>query len=213
MSLAPLDRPRPRRGVLAILLLTLYCLAAFWLGALLRFIDDIIALPTPDDARVTDAIVVLTGGAERIETGLRLLQAGKAKHLFITGVHKGVSGEMLAQLRVQYPPQLFACCVTLGQAAEDTVGNAAETAVWVQKEGHRTLRLVTAAYHLPRSLVEFRRFMPKIEFAPHPVYTENVRLSDWWRRPGTARLLAGEFNKYVVSLVRARLVANRRWAR
>jgi uncharacterized SAM-binding protein YcdF (DUF218 family) len=209
MSLAPLDRPAPRRGVLSILLLTVYCVAMFWLGAMLRYVDDVVAQPTPDDGRVTDAIVVLTGGAERIETGLRLLQAEKAKHLFISGVARGVSGEMLADLRTQYRQQ-FACCVTLGMAAEDTVGNAAETAVWVQKEGHKTLRLVTAAYHLPRGMVEFRRFMPKIELVPHPVYTEHVRLSDWWRRPGTARLLAGEFNKYAVSLVRARLLANRR---
>jgi uncharacterized SAM-binding protein YcdF (DUF218 family) len=210
VSLAPLDRPAPRRGVLSILLLTLYCVAAFWLGAMLRYVDDVVALPTPDDARVTDAIVVLTGGAERVETGVRLLQAGKAKQLLISGVQRGVSGELLAQLRAEYPPQLFACCIALGTAAEDTVGNAAEAAVWAQKEGHKSLRVVTAAYHLPRGMVEFRRFMPKIDLVPHPVYTEHVRLSDWWRRPGTARLLAGEFNKYAVSLVRARLLASRR---
>jgi uncharacterized SAM-binding protein YcdF (DUF218 family) len=209
MSLEPIDRPAPRRGVLALLVLLLYCLLAFWLGGLLRYIDDIVALPTPNDSRVTNAIVVLTGGAERIDAGLKLLQAGKAKRLFITGVHPGTSADML-QLRTQYPAQLFACCVALGSAAEDTVGNAAETAVWAQKEGVKSLRLVTAAYHLPRSMVEFRRFMPQVELVAHPVYTEHVRLGDWWRRPGTARLLAGEFNKYVVSLVRLRLLASRR---
>jgi uncharacterized SAM-binding protein YcdF (DUF218 family) len=210
MSLAPLDRPLPRRGIIGPIMLTLYCVLMFWLGGFLRFVEDLRNLETPREARATDAIVVLTGGAERIDVGLNLLQAGRAKRMLITGVHKGTSADMLQQLRGQYPPQLFACCVSLGTAAEDTVGNAAETAVWAQKEGHKSLRLVTAAYHLPRSLVEFRRFMPAVEVVAHPVYTEHVRLADWWRNPGTARLLAGEFNKYMVSLGRARLVANRK---
>ena len=210
MSLAPLDRPAPRRGILGSLLILVYCLALFWLGGFLRFVEDLQGLETPHEERMTDAIVVLTGGAERIDAGLKLLQAGQAKRMLITGVNKGTSADMLQQLRGQYPAQLFACCVSLGTAAEDTVGNAAEAAVWAQKEGYKSLRLVTGAYHLPRSLVEFRRFMPAIELVAHPVYTEHVRLADWWRNPGTARLLAGEFNKYMVSLVRARLLANRK---
>lgn len=210
MSLAAFDRPAPRRSLLASVLLLAYCLLMFWLGGLLHFVEDLQSLETPPEARATDAIVVLTGGAERIDAGLKLLQAGRARRMLITGVNKGTNADMLQQLRGQYPPQLFACCVALGTAAEDTVGNAAETAVWAQKEAHKSLRLVTGAYHLPRSLVEFRRFMPAVEILAHPVYTEHVRLGDWWRNPGTARLLAGEFNKYLVSLVRARLVANRK---
>ena len=35
----------------------------------------------------TDAIVVLTGGAERVETGFRLLADGLAPRLFVSGVH------------------------------------------------------------------------------------------------------------------------------
>jgi uncharacterized SAM-binding protein YcdF (DUF218 family) len=180
----------------------------FWLGGLIRFVDEVAALAPPPEGRVTDGIVVLTGGAERIDAGLKLLAAGRAKRLLVTGVHKGTSAEMLP-LRAQYPPALFACCVTLGTAAADTVGNAAETAAWARKEGFKSLRLVTAAYHLPRSEVEFLRFMPEIELVPHAVFTDNVKLAEWWWRPGTARLLGGEFDKYVVSLVRARLVGQR----
>jgi uncharacterized SAM-binding protein YcdF (DUF218 family) len=180
----------------------------FWLGGFLHFVDDVTALTPPPPDRATDGIVVLTGGAERIEAGLKLLAAGKAKRLLVTGVHKGTSAEMLP-LREKYPPALFACCVTLGTAAADTVGNAAEAGAWARKEGFKSLRLVTAAYHLPRSAVEFRRFMPDIELVPHAVFTDNVRLTEWYLHPGTARLLAGEFDKYVVSLVRARLVGER----
>src|SRR5262249_56603218 len=51
----------------------------FWLGGFLHFVDDVVALkPAPED-RATDGIVALTGGAERIEAGLKLLAAGEAK--------------------------------------------------------------------------------------------------------------------------------------
>lgn len=210
MSLDAPDRPGPRWGVLSLLFILLYCLAALWLGGFLRYVETLGALAGRTDERATDAIVVPTGGAERIDAGLRLLQGAKAKKLFITGVHKGTSAEMLQQLRGQYPPQLFACCVELGTAAEDTAGNAAETAAWARKEGHTSLRLVTAAYHLPRSLVEFHRFMPGVELVGQPVFTDSVRLDEWWRHPGTARLLAGEFNKYLASLLRSRLLDRRK---
>jgi len=205
MSLDAADRPAPRWGAARLLAKLALAALAFWLGGFLQYLDSVQRLIRDVPDRPTDAIVVLTGGAERIDVGLKLLGAGKAKRLFITGVHKGTSAEMLS-LRAQHPAQLFACCVVLGTAAEDTMGNAAETAAWAQKEGYKSLRLVTAAYHLPRSLVEFRRFMPGIDLVAHPVVTENVPLGEWWHRPSTARLLAGEFDKYVISLVRARLV-------
>lgn len=210
MTLTPLDRPAPRFGIVSFLAMLLYGLAALWLGGFLHYVAGVRDLGRQASERRTDAIVVLTGGSERIDAGLRLLQAERARKLFITGVNKGTNAEMLQQLRGQYPPQLFACCVELGTAAEDTVGNAAETAIWVRKEGYRSLRLVTAAYHLHRAMIEFRRFMPATELLPHPVFTEAVRLESWWQHPGTARLLAGEFNKYIVSLLRARLLDRRR---
>ena len=39
------------------------------------------------DGGAADAIVVLTGGAERVETGFRLLEEGLAPRLFVSGVH------------------------------------------------------------------------------------------------------------------------------
>ena len=47
-------------------------------------------LPRPADDRPTDAIVVLTGGANRIERGLDLLQRGRAKRLLVSGVDRTV---------------------------------------------------------------------------------------------------------------------------
>ncbi len=157
-----------------------------------------------DDPRAqTDAIVVLTGGAGRLDTGLDLLARGRARKLFISGVYRGVDVAAILRLSRQAPEEIE-CCIELGHSAADTAGNARETARWMAAEGFRTLRLVTANYHLPRSIAEFRRVMPDVELIAHPVFLEAIHIDAWWRWPGTASLLAGEFTKYLISVMRPR---------
>ena len=72
----------------------------------------------------------------------------------------------------------------------------------MQAEGLHSLRLVTADYHMPRSLLEFRSAMPKIEIIANPVFPDRVRRESWWRSPGTASLLINEYDKYLVALLR-----------
>ena len=90
--------------------------------------------------------------------------------------------------------------MTLGHDAIDTRGNARETAAWVRARGVRRVHLVTANYHMARSLLEFRRAMPEVTIVAHPVIADRVRLDDWWWRPGTASLLASEYTKYLAAL-------------
>jgi len=174
-----------------------------WCGGLVWFVTTLPRDVTDASSR-TDGIVVLTGGSERIDEGLKLLADGRSKTLLLSGVHRGTSRQALAKLTRQ-KPALFKCCVELGREANDTVGNAHETAAWAVRNSMESLRLVTSAYHMPRSLVEFRSAMADVRLIAHPVFTNSVKLDGWWRWPGTAMLLAGEFNKYFVSLSRARL--------
>jgi uncharacterized SAM-binding protein YcdF (DUF218 family) len=174
----------------------------FWLGGMIWFASTL-PQKVQDTGSHTDAIVVLTGGSERINAGLDLLARGRARMLLVSGVHHQTNQHVLAELS-QRTPDLFACCVELGKQALDTVGNALETADWVKRKGVRTLRLVTSAYHMPRSLVEFRRVLPHVRIVAHPVFSQSVKIREWWRWPGTTTFLAGEFNKYAVSLFRDR---------
>jgi uncharacterized SAM-binding protein YcdF (DUF218 family) len=177
------------------LIVSLGLAAAIWLAGLELFVTHIGALGEPSPA-ATDAIVVLTGGSERVATGLELLRAGKGKKLFISGVHPGLSLErMLGPQPVA--KELRECCIVLGHAAESTSGNAEETLTWMVLENYHSLRLVTANYHMPRSLLLFHAVMPDIEIIPHPVAPDNVKLDEWWLRPGTASLLVTEYDKYL----------------
>ena len=182
--------------------------ALSWLGGLVWFADS---MPSEivDPSSPTDAIVVLTGGSQRFDAGIELLAAGKAQKLFVSGVHQGVEITDLLHLAHRAPDGAtqdgLACCIVLGHAADSTAGNAAETASWMRREGYRSLRLVTAGYHMRRSLFEFARAMPEVQIIAHPVFPEQVKLADWWAWPGTATLIVGEYDKYLAARLRAAL--------
>lgn len=113
-----------------------------------------IALPQPLDAGVhTDALVVPTGGAGRIDRGIALLRAHAADRMLVTGVAPGVRSADLAR-EYQVPMAVFRCCVDLGREAVDTRSNAIETAQWVREHHYRSVRLVTSDWHLPRAKME-----------------------------------------------------------
>lgn len=183
-----------RRRVIAVLSAAV---VTAWLAGLFLFAEAIPKEAQPSRQK-TDAIVVLTGGSLRLEAGLELLTERLAGKLFVSGVHHGVDVQQLID-RSRRSPEIIDCCIVLGYSADHTAGNARETADWMAKEGYRSLRLVTASYHMPRSLAEFRHAMPAIEIIPHPVFPENVKLDGWWRWPGTAILIVGEYNKYLIA--------------
>jgi uncharacterized SAM-binding protein YcdF (DUF218 family) len=171
-----------------------------WIGGFAWFVASSLWL-RPDTEGRTDAIVVLTGGKLRLETGIELLAAGKASKLFISGVNQQVDRQEL--LRGFGPlPQTVTCCIVLGHAADNTFGNAKETSTWMHEEGYRSLRLVTSWYHMRRSLLEFRRAMPDIAILPHPVFAHNLETERWWGWHGALVLLGEEYDKFLATWVR-----------
>jgi uncharacterized SAM-binding protein YcdF (DUF218 family) len=134
-----------RRAVSAILLFYVLGYAMF-----------AVALPRPADERPTDAIVVLTGGAKRIERGLDLMARNKAKRMLVSGVARTVRQEELAA-QYRADDSLFQCCVDLGRMAVDTRSNAEEVARWMDKHKFKSMRLVTTDWHMPRARFELSR--------------------------------------------------------
>ncbi len=192
-------RRRPRR-LRRLLALALVVFAIAWLFGFYRF-NQLIPEPGQASSRVTDAIVVLTGGAGRVREGLKLLDDGFAGKLFISGVHGGVDAQALLRVARQAPGNLE-CCIVIDHAAHSTRSNARETAKWVQKEGYKSLRLVTANYHMPRSLLEFRNTLPAdIEIEPHPVFPEGFHANDWLPWRGSGRLVISEYHKFVAAML------------
>lgn len=174
--------------------------ALLWLSGFMMFI---LGLPShvEDVTTHTDAVVVLTGGKERLNAGIVLLDSGMADRLFVSGVHKGVDiSDILRADHLDVPKEL-AARIELGHRADDTVGNAEETLQWVRINQVRSLRLVTAGYHMRRSLWEFRQVMPDLDIVPHPVFPEHGHIGP----AAYTMLLASEYSKYAVAVIRNRL--------
>jgi uncharacterized SAM-binding protein YcdF (DUF218 family) len=212
------DATQRRRGWGSRLMHVVLGLLTLWLIGLLGFIA---VIPGPD-AKIdadspTDAIVVLTGGGDRLAEGFRLLDRGLAKRLLVSGVASGVTLEQLigrlGDQRDTVPSaEELACCVTLGYEAESTVGNADESAEWLRRNDAKSVRLVTANYHMLRSLLEFRRKLPGLTVVPNPVFPGEVRDPHWFVKPRTLLLLVNEYHKYLVALGRSLPEEIQRWS-
>lgn len=126
----------------------------------LGFVGFMLTLPGPLEGTTTDAIVVPTGGAGRIDRGLALLRDHQAKRMLVTGVGAGVQPRDLAR-EYRTSPALFACCIDLGREAVDTRSNAEETTRWAEQHGYRTIRLVTSDWHVARATMELRAAAPR----------------------------------------------------
>jgi len=166
--------------------------AGFWSFAVTVRRD---AEPPPQ----ADAIVALTGGSlERLSTGVRLLEEEKGERLLISGVNRIVTDEELLEGALNVDPQLAQCCVDLGRSAEDTLGNASETAAWARRHNYRRLILVTDDYHMPRSQAELSLAMPEAEIYPYPVRTRWTDPALWRSDLGAASRIGAEYVKYLV---------------
>ena len=179
-----------------IALTALFLAAILWLIGFNRFQRD--ARRAAIDPPAADGIVVLTGGAGRIEVALRLLADGKASRLLVSGVSGRDLPEILHGRNVAPSaiPLVPDDRITLGRDATDTVGNAAETASWARRLGLRSLIVVTAGYHMPRALGEITRELPGIMLHPVAVQSPALRGTD---RIGSLRLLATEYDKYLAA--------------
>lgn len=164
------------------------------------FANSVMRVPEVQDAEA-DGIVVLTGGQTRIAEAARLLESGRAQRLLISGVNQKTGRPSLLKIS-GLDQKMFDCCVDLGYAALNTIGNADETRRWAEAMGYDRLIVVTASYHMPRSLAELAREMPNIELVPHPVAPEGMRQKVWWLDVSATRLLASEYIKFLPAALR-----------
>jgi uncharacterized SAM-binding protein YcdF (DUF218 family) len=175
--------------------------AVLFAGGFGWFANHVSHLATPADPEKADAIIVLTGGTSRLDAAMDLLETGKGKRLLISGVHPSATRRQL-QIATGGDKQLFSCCVDIDHAALDTIGNAEESAKWVDSHAYGTVILVTNNYHMPRSLLEMGRLLRKARLEPYPVVNTNLDNGGWLTKPEALRVLFTEYNKYLLALAR-----------
>ena len=181
---------------------TLLILVMVWSLGLLAFTGRVRQSTPAPEPPVADAVVALTGASNiRLEAATKLLEAGKGRRLLISGVNREATRDDVQGVTKTVKP-IYDCCVDLGFAAADTIGNARETAEWAKAKGYHSLIVVTADYHMPRALLELRATMPDTELYPYPVATESLDAHRWWRGGSSARRMIVEYCKYLAILGR-----------
>lgn len=156
--------------------------------------------PAPEPP-ISDGVVALTGASTlRLEAATRLLEDGKGQRLLISGVNREATRAEIQTVTKAVKP-VYDCCVDLGFSAANTVGNARETAEWARSKGYTSLIVVTADYHMPRSMLELHAAMPDVALHPYPVKTD-LNAHRWWKTGVSARRMIVEYCKYLAILGR-----------
>ena len=135
-----------------------------------------------DEETKADAVIVLTGGENRISKGLELLNNHYAEKMFISGVSHNIKKNDLLK-------------------ATNTVENALEIKDWIIKNNINSFYMVTSNYHLPRSIEELEGLNLDVNIIPYPVYSHRI-VPQWWKSWASFKFIAAEYNKYLYVCVR-----------
>ncbi|MDO9417451.1 YdcF family protein [Pararhizobium sp.] len=188
------------RKTLRFLFIVVLIACIFAVAGFLQFADRVATLKPPVNPQA-DAIVVLTGGSQRIDQAVELLRSGAGKKLLISGVHPATTGNQIRR-NTQSSAKLFECCVDIGHDAIDTIGNANETARWIHENGYSRVLVVTNNYHMPRSLSELRRIDPETEFIAYPVVNSDLQSKNWLNDRMVLRVMVTEYVKTTFAWLR-----------
>ncbi|HYI43290.1 MAG TPA: YdcF family protein [Sphingomicrobium sp.] len=173
-------------GSIVILRILSFAVLLYALG----FMLFAVTLGKPADGTRTDAAVVLTGGAGRLEHGLEVLRKRRAARLLVSGTDPSVTKFDLAA-RVPRSAAVMRCCVDLDSTSVDTRSNAEETGRWLDQHRYRSFRLITSDWHMRRARYEFERVLgDRYELIPDAIRTQP-----------SFGVLFGEYNKYLLRRV------------
>lgn len=183
---------------LAILLVTLM----IWAAGLMAFVARVQRSTPAIEPTPADGIVALTGSSDaRIEAATTLLEEGLGQRLLVSGVNPRVRRTQVRAL-TGAQQAIYDCCIDLGFSAENTLGNARETADWARTKSYRRLILVTADFHMPRAMLELHSSMPEAIVQPYPIARAPLDAQRWWMTTLGARRMTVEYCKYLAILLR-----------
>ena len=143
-------------------------------------------LPTSDQLKKADAIIVVSGGDTRGRTlhGVQLYEQGWAPELIFSGAARDPSSasNAKAMLAIAASQGVPASRISLDESSRDTKENAQGTK---QIAGsYKTIILVTSDYHQRRVNSEFRKqYGPTTTFINSPAKDKNWGRKSWFLSP------------------------------
>ena len=157
-----------------------------------------------DAPRTADAAVVLAGDPdyERTNTGARLLLSGQVRLLIVTGGEPGPgdSARSLREvaIRAGVPPER----IRMEQVSRSTHGSMEAIRPILEREGIRSLAVVTSPYHQRRAVWAARRTLRGVEIVSRPADPAAWKPAGWWKTPWNRRIVFGEYAKLAYYVLR-----------
>ncbi len=156
-------------------------------------------------------IVILTGGANRIKDGLKIIEdLEKSENnnykILVSGTGIGFTKNSLKNtLGSNFNPHLIQCCIDLDGVSKNTFTNALETFKWTNKNNIKEFILITSNYHMPRANLEFRNIMPNLKIYTYSITPKKHDIKNWLSSYQTFSLVFIEYCKYIIASIRIKL--------
>jgi uncharacterized SAM-binding protein YcdF (DUF218 family) len=157
-----------------------------------------------DPPRVAAAALVLAGDPdyERTKSGARLLLSGEVRLLILTGGEPGPgdSAESLREvaLGLGVPPE----AIRMEQVSRSTHESMLAIMPILEREGIRSLAVVTSPYHQRRAVWAARRTLRGIEIVSRPADPAGWKPSGWWKTRWNRRIVLGEYLRLTYYILR-----------
>ena len=157
-----------------------------------------------DPPRPADAAVVLAGDPdyERTKTGARLLLAGEVRLLILTGGEPGPGDSATSlrdvALRAGVPPER----IRMELVSRSTHGSMEAIRPILEREGIRSLAVVTSPYHQRRAVWAARKTLKGIEIVSRPADPAGWGPGGWWKTRWNRRIVLSEYGKLVYYVLR-----------
>lgn len=153
-------------------------------------------------------IVILTGGANRIKDGLKIIEDFKNSKniiykILVSGTGIGFTKSSLKKkLGENFNSQLIQCCIDLDGVSKNTLTNASETFKWTSKNDIKEFILITSNYHMPRAILEFKNVMPNLKIYTYAITPKKHDIENWLSSYQTFSLVFTEYCKFIIAGLR-----------
>ena len=153
-------------------------------------------------------IVILTGGANRIKDGLKIIEDFKNSKninykILVSGTGIGFTKSSLKKkLGPNFNSQLIQCCIDLDGVSKNTLTNASETFKWTNKNDIKEFILITSNYHMPRAILEFKNVMPNLKIYTYAITPKKHDIENWLSSYQTFSLVFTEYCKFIIAGLR-----------
>ena len=156
-------------------------------------------------------IVILTGGANRIKDGLKIIQNFENSKninykILVSGTGMGFTKSSLKKkLGPNFNSHLIQCCIDLDGVSKNTLTNASETFKWTSKNDIKEFILITSNYHMPRAILEFKNVMPNLKIYTYAITPKKHDIENWLNSYQTFSLVFTEYCKFVIAGLRIKI--------